>query len=185
MRGQRIEHDYAVKVAMHILLYACFSYATSGIPIATCSIRPAIGQLAAISAIYGPLFGFLVGVCGNMLVDLLHGEWWPYWSIANGIIGLISGLLRYVDHFYPERGEITRVHYGVFLFLGCAGNYVGMTLAGIADVLFMGAPFQLAVMKGAVTTATVNVLFLAVLGTAVLHAYALLKRQQRLKGRLL
>jgi len=59
------------------------------------SIRPHYGLLTFFGFAFGPAVGFAVGYLGNSLGDLLtagdpFGSWW--WSVANGLAGLVAGL---------------------------------------------------------------------------------------------
>jgi energy-coupling factor transport system substrate-specific component len=61
-------------------------------------IRPQYGLVTFFGYAFGPLVGFLVGFVGNTVGDQLSygealGSWW--WSVANGLAGLISGAFAY------------------------------------------------------------------------------------------
>jgi len=60
------------------------------------SVRPAFALVPFFGFAFGPIVGFFVGLVGNMVIDFLTGygaftAW--NWSIANGLVGLIAGLL--------------------------------------------------------------------------------------------
>lgn len=60
------------------------------------AIRPAFALVTFFGYAFGPIVGFFVGLVGNAIIDQLTGygaftAW--NWSIANGLVGLIAGLL--------------------------------------------------------------------------------------------
>lgn len=77
-------------------LLGIFSYALPTNDLVT--IRPAIAILVFFGIRFGPWAGLIAGALGNPLIDLLQGDGflthWP-WSIANGLIGLLAGLIAY------------------------------------------------------------------------------------------
>lgn len=62
-------------------------------------VRPQIALILLVGYLCGPLSGFLVGFLGNTLSDLIMGygfEFFPSWSVGNGLMGLVMGL-------FPQR----------------------------------------------------------------------------------
>ncbi len=62
------------------------------------SIRPQIALPMIVGIIWHPLAGFVTGFAGNILGDGLSGFGaWKFWNwhIANGLMGVIPGLIRY------------------------------------------------------------------------------------------
>ena len=60
------------------------------------SVRPAYALVPFFGYAFGPIVGFFVGLVGNMILDQISGygaftAW--NWSIANGLAGLIAGIL--------------------------------------------------------------------------------------------
>ena len=60
------------------------------------SVRPAYALVPFFGIAFGPIVGFFTGLVGNMILDQLTGygaftAW--NWSIANGLAGLVAGLL--------------------------------------------------------------------------------------------
>jgi len=59
-------------------------------------IRPAVAIIPFVGLRFGPIAGFFAGFVGNAIVDQISGAgfltYWN-WSIANGLVGLIAGLL--------------------------------------------------------------------------------------------
>lgn len=60
------------------------------------TLRPAFAIVAFVGLRFGPIAGFFTGFVGNAIIDQISGAgfltYWN-WSIANGLVGLIAGLL--------------------------------------------------------------------------------------------
>jgi uncharacterized membrane protein len=88
-----------VYMAIGAALYAIFSYLFNGtvfvIPsLSQVSLRPAIAIPMFFGFTFGPVVGFFTGAVGNMFGDALTGFGLsPQWSIGNGLVGFISGLV--------------------------------------------------------------------------------------------
>lgn len=88
-----------VYMAIGAALYAIFSYLFNG----TVLVFPSVSQVALRPAIvfpmffgfaFGPVVGFFTGAVGNIFGDALTGFGLsPQWSIGNGLVGFISGLV--------------------------------------------------------------------------------------------
>lgn len=99
------------------------------------SLRPQIALPMIVGIIWHPLAGFITGFTGNIIGDGISGfGFWKFWNwhIANGLMGLIPGLIRY-------RG-ISRIatvrEFGVLqagIILACAS---GIGFAVAMDALF-------------------------------------------------
>jgi energy-coupling factor transport system substrate-specific component len=87
-----------VWMAIGAALYAVFSWLFNGtvfvVPsLSQVALRPAIAIPMFFGYAFGPVVGFFTGAVGNMFGDALTGFGLsPQWSIANGLIGFISGL---------------------------------------------------------------------------------------------
>jgi hypothetical protein len=93
-----------VYMAIGAALYAVFSYLFNGTVFAVPSVsqvalRPAISIPMFFGYAFGPVVGFFSGAVGNMFGDALTGFGLsPQWSVANGLIGMISGMIAlYAD----------------------------------------------------------------------------------------
>jgi uncharacterized membrane protein len=93
-----------VYMAIGAALYAVFSYLFNGTVFAVPSVsqvalRPAISIPMFFGYAFGPVVGFFSGAVGNMFGDALTGFGLsPQWSVGNGLIGMISGMVAlYVD----------------------------------------------------------------------------------------
>jgi hypothetical protein len=90
------------------------------------ALRPAIVVPILAGFLFGPAVGFLTGLGGNVVGDLLPGFGVsPQWDMGNGLIGLIAGLAFLVP---PER----RLRASLYA-LGAAA-----IIAVIASIMFIG-----------------------------------------------
>ena len=88
-----------VYMAIGAALYAVLSFAFNG----TVFVVPSVSQVALRPAIcipmffgfaFGPVVGLFTGAVGNMFGDALTGFGLsPQWSVGNGLIGMIAGLV--------------------------------------------------------------------------------------------
>jgi uncharacterized membrane protein len=86
-----------VYMAIGAALYGVFNYIFNTIPMPSVSqvaLRPSICIPVFFGYAFGPVVGFFTGAVGNILGDFLTG-WgvYPAWDIANGLIGLVPGLV--------------------------------------------------------------------------------------------
>jgi energy-coupling factor transport system substrate-specific component len=90
------ETRQAVFSGIGAALYGVLGYATSFLRIPgpfNSSIRPAVVLPILFGAFFGPWVGFITGVAGNIIIDLLSGYGFSWnWSLGNGLLGLIAGL---------------------------------------------------------------------------------------------
>jgi uncharacterized membrane protein len=88
-----------VYMAIGAALFAIFSYLFNGtvfvVPsVSQVALRPAIAIPMFFGYAFGPVVGFFTGAVGNMFGDALTGFGLsPQWSIGNGLVGFISGLV--------------------------------------------------------------------------------------------
>ncbi|WP_328353598.1 ECF transporter S component [Mycobacterium sp. NBC_00419] len=80
-----------------------FSFIVPGT--ANVALRPALAIIPFVGLRFGPVAGFFTGLVGNAIVDQIQGfgflTYWN-WSLANGLVGLIAGLLAYYTR-EPEK----------------------------------------------------------------------------------
>jgi uncharacterized membrane protein len=94
-----------VYMAIGAALYAVFSYLFNGtvfvVPsVSQVALRPAIAIPMFFGFAFGPVVGFFSGAVGNMFGDALTGFGLsPQWSIGNGLVGLIAGMVA----LFPDR----------------------------------------------------------------------------------
>ncbi len=122
-----------VYMAIGAALYAIFSYLFNGtvfvVPsVSQVALRPAIAIPMFFGFAFGPTVGFFTGAVGNMFGDALTGFGLsPQWSIGNGLVGFISGL---VFLFKDKKKSMDTV------------MYVGGALALLTVVLYFLNPNQ-------------------------------------------
>ncbi|MBL8061886.1 MAG: ECF transporter S component [Anaerolineales bacterium] len=157
--------------AIGAALYGVFSWATNIFPLPAAgniTFRPAVAVLIFFGAAYGPWVGLLAGFIGNTLGDALSG-WGFYWnwSLGNGLIGLIAGLVATSLKDYRARADILRaVGYGVL------GNAVGLLFASLTEILVGGIDLSTALV-GYFTPAFIgNTVVTVVLVPILLIAFA-------------
>jgi uncharacterized membrane protein len=87
-----------VYAAIGAALYGVLGYLVSIVIPGTnnVALRPAFGLVTFFGFAFGPIVGLFTGLVGNMVIDTLSGygtftAW--NWSIANGLVGLIAGIL--------------------------------------------------------------------------------------------
>ncbi len=86
-----------VYMALGAALYGVLSWIFNTIPVPSVSLvslRPTIIIPIFFGFAFGPVVGFFSGFVGNILGDALTG-WgvFPVWDVANGLVGLIPGLV--------------------------------------------------------------------------------------------
>lgn len=102
------------------------------------SVRPQIALPMAVGILVNPLAGFVAGFLGNVIGDGISGFGaWTFWNwhIANGIMGLVPGLIRYI-----RIEKITTVRDFGILEIGIVlASVVGVAVAVVLDVFFIHA----------------------------------------------
>ncbi len=122
-----------VYMAIGAALYAIFSYLFNGsvfvVPsVSQVALRPAIAIPMFFGYAFGPVVGFFTGAVGNMFGDALTGFGLsPQWSVGNGLVGMISGL---VFLFSDKKKSINTV------------LIVSAALAAIATIMYLLNPTQ-------------------------------------------
>src|SRR5918995_1810074 len=72
--------------------------------------------------VYGPIVGFLAGLIGNTLGDLISGFgfYWN-WSLGSGLMGMVPGLIMATITDFKDRAQIIKA-----VGWGTLGIVVGM-----------------------------------------------------------
>jgi energy-coupling factor transport system substrate-specific component len=123
--------------AIGAALYGVFSWATNIFPLPAAgnvTFRPAVAVLIFFAAAYGPWVGLLAGFIGNTLGDALTG-WGFYWnwSLGNGLMGLVAGLVSASIKDFRAQGDIVKA-----VGWGIAGVAVGMLFASLTEMFVTG-----------------------------------------------
>lgn len=128
------------------------------------AIRPAFALVPFFGYAFGPIVGFFVGLVGNAIIDFLTGygaftAW--NWSIANGLVGLIAGILAVRSFGLKNKFVASAVIAGVSTAIGL--------LFVFTDILVFGNSFE-AALTGSYLWALWPDLIAAVILTPVLVA---------------
>lgn len=127
--------------AVGAALYAVFGLFSFIIPgTQNVAIRPAFALVPFFGYRFGPVVGFFTGTVGNALIDQIHGygllTYWN-WSLANGLCGLVAGLLGYYLRM-PRSGTTKTVAVAA---IGAVSTIVGMVFI-ITDIPVLGIGFE-------------------------------------------
>jgi len=130
-----------------------------------------------VGAMFGPVPAFVTCLVGNSIADLIGGwGYWFDWSIGNGVLGFIVGLLP----IYGARinDGIFKLKHAIIYIITC---FIGNALAfgivtPILTTLFYGGELKVTFVQS-LTGGIANVLVLTVIGIPILIALA--KRNAR------
>ncbi|MFZ5822538.1 MAG: ECF transporter S component [Chloroflexota bacterium] len=122
--------------AIGAALYGAFSLLTNLVPLPAAgniTFRPAVAVLIFFGVAYGPWVGLLAGFIGNTLGDALAG-WGFYWnwSLGNGLMGMIPGLVAASITNYRAQKDIVKA-----VIWGTIGIAVGMLFSSLTE-MFVG-----------------------------------------------
>jgi energy-coupling factor transport system substrate-specific component len=137
-----ISSRVVVFAAVGAALYAVLGVISIRIPgTQNVDIRPAFALVAFIGLRFGPIAGLFTGLVGNMIIDQIQGygilTYWN-WSVANGLTGLLCGLVGAVLLARANR-EVVR------LVLVAALSWIAMFLgflSTITDMWLQGLTFE-------------------------------------------
>ncbi len=98
------------------------------------SFRPPVALPMFMGVVFGPLVGFFAGFFGNVIGDLLsgYGFFWN-WDVANGLMGLIPGLVVYAGVRDIETG---RDWFIIEVFVVLA-SFLGIGFAALTDAFVL------------------------------------------------
>jgi hypothetical protein len=150
----QVDTREVVYMALGAALYGLLSWAFNAVPVpavGNVSLRPTIVIPIFFGFAFGPVVGFFTGFMGNVLGDALTG-WgvFPVWDIANGLVGLISGL---VFMFKDKSKSLNTL------------MWVGVGALAVATILAFTAPDDITDFGG---TAVNTLWWVPVLGIALL-----------------
>lgn len=144
----------------------------SGIPDTNISIQ--YGVLAFIAAVFGPIAGFLAGIIGHFFIDFSFGWgiWWS-WVIASSLFGCIMGFAA--SKMDIENGEFTKKDIIIFNVAQVVSHLLAWVgIAPCLDILIYKEPANKVFIQG-LTSAGINIVATAVVGTLLCIAYAAAK----------
>jgi uncharacterized membrane protein len=182
-----IDRDRLWEVSSRTIVYAAIGaalYAVLGlfsIPVPgfqNVSIRPAYALVPFFGYAFGPIVGFFTGFVGNAIIDQLSGyglltAW--NWSLANGLAGLIAGLLpAYVLTRRGDRAGRSNdlVSAGIIAVLATVIGFLFV----ITDIFVFGSTLQAAIVSYVQVVLT-NLLPALILTPLLLAAWRPLREQ--------
>jgi energy-coupling factor transport system substrate-specific component len=142
-----------------------------GIPIFTnTKLTTAMIVPVIVGASFGPVPAFITCLVGNTIADLIGGwGYWFDWSIGNGVLGFIIGLLPLYGARINE--GIFKVKHAIIYALTCIiGNAVAFGIVTpIFTTLFYGGELEVTFFQS-LTGGIANTLVLTVIGIPILIA---------------
>ncbi len=140
-------------------------------PVPNTNISIQYGLLAFIAAVFGPVAGGLAGLIGHFFIDFSYGwgVWWS-WVIASAVFGCLVGVLTL--KLKIDEGEFDKK--GIIVFnIGQALAHVvsWVVVAPILDILMYQEPANKVFLQG-ITSAVINIIATAIVGTIVCVAYS-------------
>lgn len=145
---------------------------TSNTKLTTAMIIPVI-----VGAMFGPVPAFVTCLVGNTIADLIGGwGFWFDWSIGNGVLGFIVGLLP----IYGARinDGIFKLKHAIIYIITCViGNAFAFgIITPVLTTLFYGGELEVTFVQ-ALAGGIANVAVLTIIGIPILIALA--KRNER------
>jgi energy-coupling factor transport system substrate-specific component len=109
------------------------------------AVRPAFALVPFFGIAFGPIVGFFTGFVGNIIIDQLSGygaftAW--NWSLANGLVGLLAGILAAIPMSVGGEGTTGKVLKAAGI--AAIATAVGMLFV-LTDVFVFGNSFEAAV----------------------------------------
>lgn len=153
-----------------IVFIGLFKYVGVTIAASTMTLNLSGAWLALMTAIFGPLAGAFIAFFGHTISDLsVTGTAWWTWAIANGMFGLFIGLaMQRIGIFV---GSLTIKKIGLFNVWQLIANIVAwLIIAPLGDHWIYGLTLNAVYQQGVIIT-MVNVVVIAVLGTALIWLY--------------
>lgn len=146
-----------------------FGSIPTGIP--NTSIETAYAFLALMALMFGPVVGFLIGLIGHGLKDLVfYGVPWFSWVIASGVLGLIIGIsyrsikIKSGDFFTKEV-----IKFNIYQVI--ANIIAWSVVAPYLDIVLYAEPGEKVIIQG-ITAAISNSITVGVLGTYLIATYS-------------
>lgn len=145
----------------------------AGIPIYTnTKLTTAMIIPVIVGGMFGPLPAFVACTVGNIIADLIGGwGFWFDWSVGNGVLGFIVGLLPLYGAKINE--GIFKVKHAIIYSIVCVlGNLFALGIViPILTTLFYGGELEVT-MAQAWTASIANIVVLIVAGLPILYVLA-------------
>lgn len=144
-----------------------------GIPIFTnTKLTTAMIVPVMVGAMFGPVPAFVACLAGNTIADLIGGwGYWFDWSIGNGVLGFIVGLLPLYGAKIDD--GIFKVKHAVIYVITCViGNALAFGIVTpIFTTLFYGGELEVTFLQS-LTGGIANTAVLTIIGIPILIALA-------------
>ncbi|MEG1312256.1 MAG: ECF-type riboflavin transporter substrate-binding protein [Romboutsia sp.] len=146
-----------------------FGSIPSGIP--NTNIETAYAYLALMAILYGPKAGFLIGIIGHGLKDLVfYGMPWFSWVISSAIVGFIIGLVW--KKIKINDGKFGTKQIILFNITQVIANVIAwFIVAPTLDIIIYAEPANKVYIQGLIGGIS-NMLTIGILGTLILIAYS-------------
>ncbi len=146
-----------------------FGSIPSGIP--NTNIETSYAYLALMSMLYGPLAGFLIGLIGHGLKDLVfYGMPWFSWVISSAVVGLIIGMAY--KKIKVNDGDFKLKQIILFNITQIIANVLAwFVVAPTLDIMIYAEPANKVYIQG-IIGGTSNMITIGILGTLILKAYS-------------
>jgi energy-coupling factor transport system substrate-specific component len=132
------------------------------------SIRPAVAIPMFFGVAFGPIVGFISGMVGNILADLLSGYgFWIWWDLGNGIMGFFPGLVAPMMTNFKAQADFIKAEAMVI-----AGPLVGMLVAGMSEMWISGVDLQTALVANFLPAFLTNIVNGLILVPILMIAYS-------------
>ncbi len=153
-----------------------FGSIPSGIP--NTNIETSYAYLALMSILYGPIAGFLIGLIGHGLKDLVfYGMPWFSWVISSAVVGLIIGMAY--KKVKVSDGEFGVKDILIFNITQIISNILAwFIIAPTLDIWIYADPANKVYIQG-IIGGTSNMLTIGILGTIILTSYSKTKIKSR------
>lgn len=153
-----------------------FGSIPSGIP--NTNIETSYAYLALMSILYGPIAGFLIGLIGHGLKDLVfYGMPWFSWVISSAVVGLIIGMAH--KKVKVSDGEFGVKDILIFNITQIISNILAwFIIAPTLDIWIYAEPANKVYIQG-IIGGTSNMLTIGILGTIILTSYSKTKIKSR------
>ena len=173
-----MEKKFSIKTIVAIgigaavfMILGRFGSIPTGIP--NTNIETSYAYLALMSVVYGPTAGFLIGVIGHALKDLVfYGMPWFSWVLASGVVGLVIGI---ISKKLDIEGGFGKKQVVIFNISQIIANAIAWFLVAPGlDVLIYAEPANKVFTQGMVGGIS-NMITVAILGTLILSTYSKIK----------
>ncbi|EOT39128.1 ECF-type riboflavin transporter substrate-binding protein [Enterococcus columbae] len=168
-KGNSIQAIVAIGIGAAIY-FVLARYVAIPTPVPNTTLQTSYGFLALIASVFGPIVGGLVGFLGHTLTDMtLYGPWWS-WIVCSGICGVCYG---FIGKFLSVTKGIFGVKDAIIFNIGqIVTNIVAWgVIAPSLDILIYSEPANKVYLQG-LTSAALNSISVAIIGTILLYSYA-------------